>query len=195
MLEKISEFLMFDPKLTVAIAVPFLTFLLNRWFSPRAKLFHSERHRFHYIVQQPLLDAQGSQIQPTQSVVVSSLSLTNAGRVPATNVEITFNWKPQYFNVWPVRPYEERAHPDGRFTVILNSLAPKEVFGMELLSVNLDLPNLINLRSNEAESCEKRMVLQILYPIWIYRLILSIFVLGFMTTVYIILYILDFALS
>src|SRR5215216_56769 len=89
----------------VALVVSVLGTLFARVIQPRAKLIHTERHSFHYIVQEPLRDASGNIVRPTQSVTVRSFSVSNTGKSTATNVELVFNWKPAYFNVWPLRHY------------------------------------------------------------------------------------------
>ena len=52
-------------------------------------------------------------------------------------------------NLWPVRHYEEHVEPDNRYVLIFDSLAPSEILGVEVLSVNYDLPNLVTVRSAE----------------------------------------------
>ena len=50
-------------------------------------------------------------------------------------------------NLWPVRHYEEHIEPDRRYVLIFDSLAPDEVLGVEVLTVNGDLPNLVTVRT------------------------------------------------
>ena len=137
--------------------------LFARAIQPKAKLIHSIRHGFMYIVPEPLRDAQGNVVQQTQTVNVQSFSVANVGKSTATRVEIVFNWRPEYFNVWPLRHYEVLGHPDNRFSVVLDSLAPKEAFGMELLAVNRELPAICNVRSEQVGSVKRMMMPQIVF--------------------------------
>ena len=178
-----------------ALAVSIVGALFARMIQPKAKLIHSERHRYHYVLQEPLRHAKGDVLRPTQSVTVRSFSVSNTGKSTATNVELVFNWKPAYFNVWPLRHYTTRDHPDGRFSLVLESLAPKEVFGMELLSVNIELPNLCNVRSEQTESVEKPMMLQIIYPRWVPVIAGWLMFAGLVTSIYLLLALLQWALS
>ena len=132
--------------------------VFTRAIQPKAKLFHSIRHAFTYIVPEPLRDTTGNIVQQAQTVNVQSFSVANVGKSTAKRVEIVFNWRPAYFNVWPLRHFEELEHPDGRFSVVLDSLAPKETFGMELLAVNKALPIICNVRSEQVESLKKAMI-------------------------------------
>lgn len=131
----------------VSLLVPVVTWVLNGFFKAKAKLQVALPHRFTFLVQQPLIDAQGTQVSPTQTVQTNSFIIRNAGREPATRLELVFNWKPMCLNVWPVRHYDEYAEPDRRHVLIFDSLAPGEVLGVEVLSVNADLPNLLTVRS------------------------------------------------
>jgi hypothetical protein len=133
----------------VALLVPILTWALNGFFKSKAKLLVALPHKFDFIVQQPLIDSAGKQIAPTQTVSTSSFMIRNAGRESATKVELVFNWEPMCLNLWPVRHYIQHTEPDKRHVLIFDSLAPGELLGIEVLSVNTDLPPLVTVRSAE----------------------------------------------
>lgn len=167
-----------------ALVIALVVAVFTRAIQPRAKLIHSLRHQFHYLLQEPIRDQEGQIVSPTQNVRIMSMSTFNAGRSTATKVELVFNWKPQFFNVWPLRHYEEREHPDRRFSIVLDSLAPKESFGIELLAVNRELPDLCNVRSEQCESVEKEMRPQIVVGRSMLVLLWTILSLGFVTAIY-----------
>lgn len=166
-----------------------------RLLQPKAKLIHSVRHRFHYLIPEPLRGPDGKIISQTQSVSVVSLAVSNTGRSTATSVELVFNWKPPYFNVWPLRHYTILDHPDRRFSLILESLAPKEAFGMELLSINRDLPELCNVRSEQTQSVEKIMIPQMVHPRWIMGLVAWLMFAGLVTTIYLLLVLIEWGVG
>lgn len=133
----------------VSLMVPLIAWALNSFFKAKAKLHVALPHQFTFLVQQPLFDAQGNQTSPTQTVHTNSFMVRNAGREAATKVEMVFNWKPMCLNIWPPRHFEEHIEPDRRYVLIFDSLAPGEVLGCEVLSVNSDLPNLVTVRSDQ----------------------------------------------
>lgn len=133
----------------VALLVPLLTWVLNTFFRAKARLFLANPHTFTFLVQQPLLNPQGQQIAPNQTVHTRSLMVWNAGKETATKVEWVFNWKPHCLNVWPSRHFQDHTEPDGRYVVIFDSLAPNEYVGCELMSINADVPALIMVRSDQ----------------------------------------------
>ena len=133
----------------VALLVPVVTWVLNSFFKGKARIQVASPHQFTFLVQQPLIDPQGNQVSPTQTVQTNSFIIRNSGREPATKVEVVFNWKPMCLNLWPVRHYEEHVEPDRRYVLIFDSLAPGETQGIEVLSVNADLPALVTVRSTE----------------------------------------------
>jgi len=102
----------------VALLVPVLTLVLNSFFKAKAKLQVALPHQFTFLVQQPLIDQNVNQVSPTQTVRTNSFIINNAGREPATKVELVFNWKPMCLNIWPVRHYEEHVEPDRRYVLI-----------------------------------------------------------------------------
>ena len=133
----------------VALLVPLITWLLNTFLRSHARLHVAAPHRFTFLVQQPLIGAEGKQVSPTQTVNTNSVIVYNSGRDAATKVELVFNWKPMCLNIWPSRHFEEHLEPDGRYVLIFPSLSPGETLGCEVLSVNADLPNLITVRSDQ----------------------------------------------
>lgn len=72
----------------------------------------------------------------------------------------------------------------GRWSIILESLAPSEVFGIEIMSINQDLPYLSAMRSDEVAAKLIIMVPQRQYASWIAALIVVLMILGAGTTLY-----------
>ena len=133
----------------VSLLVPLITWTLNRFFKGKARLQIAQPHKFTFLIQEPLIDPHGKQIQPTQTVHTNSFIVRNSGREPSTSVELVFNWKPMCLNVWPPRHFKEHQEPDNRYVLIFDSLSPGEVLGCEVLSVNSELPNLVTVRSDQ----------------------------------------------
>ena len=167
-----------------SVLVPIVTWGLNSLFKAKAKLQVALPHQFTFLVQEPLINAEGKEISNTQTLKTSSFIIRNAGREPASKIELVFNWKPMCLNLWPVRHYKEHIESDNRYVLLFDSLAPKEVIGVEILSVNYDLPNLMNVRSAECIAQNIDMYPQPVLSQW-KRIIASFFVgLGLSTAVY-----------
>lgn len=95
------EFLQRYGKEIVSILVPFITWILNVGIKARPKLIWSLPHCFDLLVQEPLRDPAGNELQPTQMVRTASLRIKNEGRDTANKVELVLNWEPQYMNLVP----------------------------------------------------------------------------------------------
>lgn len=175
----------------VALFIPFLTLFLNSAFRAKARLVQGIPHTFTFLVQQPLTDAQGKVISPTQTAHTRSYLVGNTGRETATGVEVVFNWKPDCINVWPPRHFDERIEPDNRCTLIFSSLAPNEFLGIESLSINKDLPEVLVVRSNQcvAETIDMRP--QQVFPQWWIRLATFFFFAGMALVVYMVIVVLQ----
>lgn len=170
----------------VGIFTVVLAFGLNRVFRPQAKLVYSVRHAFTFLVDEPLKDADGNQITPTQTINTASISISNLGIQPAKKVEITFNWKPMFLNVWPARHYDTKDAPSSRYSIILENMAPNEVFGMEILSINASLPGITSVRSEDCVATLVPMIPQPIQPRWRIILASALVVVGLAGTGYLI---------
>lgn len=186
------SFLQTYGKEIVAILVPIITWTLNTIFRARAKLFLSSPHNFTFLIQQPLTGADGAQISPTQTIHTSSLVLKNAGRETATKIELVFNWKPLFINVWPSRHFTEHTETDNRYILIFDSLAPNETVGCELLSVNVALPALIVARSDQCVAQTIEMYPQPVVKNWQRRVGIFLVLSGMALAVYLAILLLQF---
>ena len=132
-----------------AAFVPLIIWILDLTFRAKAKLEVAEPHTFTFIVDTPLLDQDGNQIHDKQSVHTRSVTVRNSGRETANNLELVFNWKPLCINVWPSRSYKVEIAPDDRYILKFDSLSPNETLGLEVMSLNQQLPELVTVRSDQ----------------------------------------------
>lgn len=178
----------------VSLVVPFIAWALARFFKAKAKLILATPHSFTFLVQEPLRDAQGNVIQPTQTVRTVSYLLKNTGSEPAKNVELVFNWKPLCINIWPSRHITEHVENDNRYVVIFESLAPDEFVGFELLAVNNDAPALITARSEQCVAKPVEMYPQPVIKPWLSRILGILLLAGIGAVIYLALLVLQFLL-
>jgi hypothetical protein len=176
----------------VSLLVPLITWALNTFFRARTKLLLANPHTFTFLVQQPLLNAQGQQIAPTQTVHTRSDLISNTGKQTATYVELVFNWKPLCINIWSLRHFKEYTEPDNRYVMIFDSLAPNEYLNCESLSINNDLPNLLTVRSDQCVAQNITMYPQPAVPNWQRRIAIALLLAGLAAVVYIAIVLLQF---
>jgi len=176
----------------VALLVPLITWVLNRKFRAKAKLRIANPHGFTFLVQQPLLDAQANQVSPTQTVHTSSYILINEGTVPARNIELVFNWRPPCLNIWPPRHTTEHIETDGRYVLMFESLAPNEFVDFELLSINLNLPQVVTARSDQCVAQNIFMYPQPVAKPWQRRLFVALAFAGLALVIYLLLLLLQY---
>jgi hypothetical protein len=125
-------------------------------------------------------------------VKTHSFIIRNAGRETASKVELVFNWKPMCLNLWPVRHYQEHMEPDQRYVLLFENLAPREVIGVEVLSVNQDLPNMVVARSAECVAQWINMYPQPVVNRFVRVAAAALMALGLAAAVYILLLLLQF---
>lgn len=150
----------------------------------RAKLVWAMSHQFTYLLKdqtptpaQASAPAQNPSTATTMLVHTASVFVQNVGRLPATEVEITFNFPPQNYNVWPVRPYDTHVSPDSRFTLKFTNLAPKEQVQVELLSIP-QLPAVMGVRSKEVVAKRIEMRPFQVFKRWVYLMIWTLIIFG-----------------
>ncbi|EIF41860.1 hypothetical protein DOK_17043 [gamma proteobacterium BDW918] len=186
------EFIQQYAKEIFSLVIPLVTWFLNNRFKARAKLQLAIPHSFTFIVDEPLRDPDGNVIREKQSVHTASHVISNSGRETATKVELVFNWKPLCINIWPSRHYEQHSEQDGRHVMVFESLAPNEQIGFELLSVNNDLPALINARSDQCTATTIAMYPQPAVSAWQRRLVVTLLFMGFSFAIYLTIILLQF---
>jgi hypothetical protein len=117
------------------------------------------------------------------NIYTGSIVVVNAGREPATEIEVTFNWRPDNYNIWPVRPHDTHLSPDNRFTLKFANLAPREQFQVELISP-AQLPNVMSVRCRECVGKQVTMRAMRVYPTWVIGLFWAIAFLGIASVIY-----------
>ncbi|HXT02332.1 MAG TPA: hypothetical protein VN915_16785 [Elusimicrobiota bacterium] len=186
------EFVRNYGKELVALAVPFVSLILNAIFQAKARLVQAIPHTFTFLVHEPLKDAEGKIIQPTQTAHTRSKLIGNTGQVTATGVEVVFNWKPQYINVWPPRHFDERIEADKRYSLLFGSLAPNEYLNIESLSINMNLPEVVLVRSDQCLAEAVEVYPQQVFPKWQRGMFVVLFFAGIGAVVYIAIIVLQF---
>lgn len=167
----------------VALLVPFLTWVLNVGFKAKVKMMWTSPHSFTHLVKD-LVAADGGQPAKPGTLHTASLIIWNAGRETATNVQVVFNQKPPQLNIWPVRPMTEHLDSDGRFTLSFESFAPKEELRIEMISLHVQVPGVLQIRSDQqvAQSINTRVVRRL--PNWANRAIAFLVLAGISSVVY-----------
>jgi hypothetical protein len=122
-------------------------------------------------------------VPATFNVHTGSIVVFNAGRLPATEVEVTFNWMPQNYNIWPVRPFETTTSADQRFTLKFSNLAPLELFQIEMIS-SVQLPAVLSVRARECVGKKINMRPTVVYKPWILATLWTMIFLGFTSVIY-----------
>jgi hypothetical protein len=168
----------------VSLLVPFVGALIANIFRARAKLIWSE-HNSRVMLSEEFIHVEVGPPQRRQLIIrTSSLFIQNLGRDAATDVEIVLNWKPQHLNIWPQRHYEQKENPEGRLIIQLANFAPKEFLGIDVLTVNSDMPALIQVRSAQGVATQIKTIQQPIHPKWKIGLVLYLMFMGAVATVY-----------
>jgi hypothetical protein len=186
----VVKFLALFQKEIISLGFALLTALILWMFRARVRLLWGLTHAFAFMLRPapPTPEADGSQLPAPPPFLAHSRSLilVNWGRLPATNVEVVFNWRPDNLEVWPPRPFEEIFNPDHRFTVRFANLAPKEQFQIEVLTAH-EMPNVANVRCSECVGTLIPIQPMRVWPKWMYVIFWCLCFLGLAAVVYVVL--------
>lgn len=176
----------------VSLIVPVITALIGWLLRAKAKVVWSVHNLRAFTATENVADESG-QTRPVHNIVhAASVFLRNGGRASATSIEIVFNWKPRHLSLWPQRDYTEATNPDGRYIIKLPSLGPSEFFGIDVLTVNADMPAVLEVRSAEGRGKRIEMTPQQIHPKWKLVLVAYLMLAGFVASLYLGLSILQF---
>ena len=87
-------------------------------------------------------------------------------------------------NIFPARAFSEIDSAFNRYSVKFDSLAPNEQTTINIMSINVDLPVMTAVRCDE---CEGKLILmgaQRIWPNWFIRIVTTILLAGLVSTVY-----------
>ncbi|KZM48273.1 hypothetical protein [Labrenzia sp. OB1] len=165
----------------VAFGLAVLLALAKYFFQPKVKLVWGRSHGFlHNVTLEKVVDDQNDYIL----IGTSYHLLSNAGRKAATDVEVTFNYIPKNFEVWPQRQYETSVNPNGRFIVCFGGIAPKEQVSLNVLTFTNEAPAILSVRSKETTGKAIPLTVIRLLPAWGQMLVLFLLVLGLAAGIY-----------
>lgn len=150
--------------------------LASAVFGSRGRLIWAVSHGHNYKIE----DAESDQ----HWVSTRQLWVQNSGRKIVNQIEIVLNFRPQNFNVWPPRDFEQSDIPDGRFALKFDGLAKGEYFTISMLVVNSEIPNVANVRWSNGIATEVPMGPQQIFPTWVTRLAQGLTLLGLFTLIY-----------
>ena len=180
----IMNFFQTYAKELVALSIPFITWILNYYWKAKANIVFANPHIFTFLIQEDQTDDQGNAIKRTQEVNTITHLIINNGKESAKKLEVTFNWKPMYLNMWPIRIHSEHEDKDGRYTLLFDTLAPNENINIELLSINRNLPHLLNVRSEQCTGKPIQLVSQPVISNWLRRVLVFMMLIGISASIY-----------
>ena len=158
--------------------------VITRLMRLRPRLIYSVNHASSLLFDNAVPDALGVEERKRNIVRTASIALSNSGLQAAKNVELTLNWRPQILSIVPARTYEEDTSAFDRHTLKFSSFAPGETVIVDMMSVNLPLPDITALRADDAVGKQVNMTPQRVWPTWVGWLTLVLLVLGASTAIY-----------
>jgi hypothetical protein len=143
-----GQFLAFILTTAGSIAVYFLR--------ARVQIVWTRTNQFAHRVKQRAANNAASPEPATQPAITevlvhtASFIVQNKGRAIANDVEFVLNYNPDELSVWSQRQYIVEQNPEGRQIVRFETLAPKEVVTINVITVGREMPAALTVRCKEA---------------------------------------------
>lgn len=131
----------YDNELVTGL-ITLLVALIIWLLQSRVNLVWGQKHGFVHTINTP----QGAPFP----LYTSSYIISNIGQKTASNVEVTLNYKPEEFGLFPEREFRITDNPHGKYIITFSTFAPKEWVSIDLLMANVDTPGICSVRSMEA---------------------------------------------
>ncbi|WP_404366783.1 hypothetical protein [Marinobacter sp.] len=115
---------------------------------------------------------------PKVTLQTDSLTLQNAGRKAATNIELVHKERPDHFQFSQAISYSEDQNPNGEYLIKIASLGPKEFLNIQYLS-HIKPPVLRRVRSDQGPAQLIQVRFQPIYPKWLTVVVAVLMLSGF----------------
>ena len=152
--------------------------LLDRIFRSKARVVWGTTHGFSFNIPQ-------NNTSSNLTIHTGTVLIQNMGRLPAQDIEIHFNYKPEHLQIWPTFYYEEKPLPGGHHCVYVKNLGKKEWLTIELISAEPNkLPMVLRVRTPDGECSNVKTRLMQVFPRWVYFLYSLFALIGVFYVVY-----------
>ncbi len=121
-----------------ALILSLLTAAVLAAFRPRVKLTWGSTSLSHHSFK---VREDGEPI----SVSTEKLYVQNIGRRAAYDVELILSAKPTSYTLWQPRDHQAKSLSNGAFSILVPSLAPKELLIIDMIDIDLLQPKLIGV--------------------------------------------------
>ena len=154
------------------IVVALIVGYLSQFLQPKSKLLLWSPHNF-------LFNLQNENV----TLVSHSLTIQNAGRKAADDVEIVFGGRPDFYQFWPALDFMEATTPNGEHVIRVKSLGPRQWVFLQMLSYKT-LPQLPNVRWRDGAGKWIAIQPQRVYPPWLVAILRLLLIIGAGTITY-----------
>lgn len=179
MFESIFAFVAGDQKLQAAIYSLVTSLIITglaRLFSAKARIRWGRVHQNHFMIK----NKEGN----LSSVVTANYSITNAGRATATNIEISFNWKPEHYEVFPHIDFTNLIREDGRMILKIPRINKGQLINIAVINAGNEHPDLTYISFDGGEAKELPFTPQRVYPLKVTLASVAFMIIGLITVLY-----------
>ncbi|WP_299413215.1 hypothetical protein [uncultured Sulfitobacter sp.] len=163
-----------------AVAISLVTALLVAMFQPRVKItWGSTNMSFHKFKLDP----------ENEPIVISTekLFIQNTGRKAAAGIELILNDIPSSYTIWSPREHTSKALEKGGFSILIPTLAPRELLIVDLIDIDRRNLQLIAVNCPDTLTKQVRFLAQRQFGTPVNAAVAYLMFAGFVGTIYVIL--------
>lgn len=162
----------------IALLAPLVVSAVLHYFRPKVRLTYGTAN----------LSAHGLQDSPTSPMLeltTEKIFIENAGRAPASRLEIVLSSPPLSFSLLKARQNETKLHLDGKLSIFISHLAPKELLQIDLIGRKDQESKVITVHCADAIAKEVAYWPEKVLSAWARNLLILFVFLGFSAIVYV----------
>lgn len=145
---------------------------------PKVRLQYFHPHGFAF-------DLPATSNAGAVNVFTQSLRVENVGTASASNLTIVLMAKPLRVKVFPAYEYDSNLNAEGFYFITIPSLAPKAGVSIELLDLSGPVPQLHDVRCDEAIGRHSARHAVPIIPKWLTASLLVFSLFGLLTTIFV----------
>ncbi|GLK67024.1 hypothetical protein [Hansschlegelia plantiphila] len=179
MFQTIFAYVAADPKIQATIysvVSSTLLAIVGKLLSARARLRWGRVHYNHFMIK----NKDGG----LSAVVTANYTISNTGRAAAKEIEVSFNWEPEHYEVWPHKEYSTSKREDGRFIIKVPRINIAESVNIAIINAGNTAPDLTYIGHNEGSVKEIPIFPQRVWPQKVAYASAALMLVGLMTILY-----------
>lgn len=179
MFYKFFDFVAGDPQAQAqiySVIASIVLAIVAKFLSSKARILWGRAHQNHFMIK----GKDGN----LSAIVTANYTISNVGRATAKEIEVSFNWQPEHYEVYPHIEYTTLVREDGRFIIKIPRISASQSVSVAIINAGNESPNLTHLGIDEGSVKEIALFPQRIFPKPLAYSATALMLVGIMTCLY-----------